>query len=419
MSAPARDPASLDLARTPGPTGTAYLRLVLVLGTAIALGPFTMDMYLPALPAVARDLGAEDAAVQATLTGMVLGLGLGQLVVGPLSDAVGRRRPIIAGLVAHGVASALCAVAPDVQTLIAVRVLQGIAGAAVSVVAMASVRDLFSGRAAARVLSRLLLLMGIAPLVAPSIGGLVLGATSWRGIFLILSGAAAVLAAAVWLGLAETLPPERRRSARPRETARTYRALLSDKVFVALAVVGGMTSATLLAYVSGTPFLLQEGYGMGVQGFALVFGVNAVGSLVGTQGNPLVLRRFEPREVLTVAIAVCLAAACAMTAAAATGVGGRLGVLVPLAVILCVIGFALPNTPALALTRHGGSAGTAAAVYGAAQFGLGGCAAPLVGMLGGAPGVAMAGIMSAALATALTLLLTVVRRDAGRVATAG
>jgi DHA1 family bicyclomycin/chloramphenicol resistance-like MFS transporter len=308
-------------------------------------------------------------------------------------------------------------VAPDVGTLIAVRVLQGLAGAAVSVVAMAAVRDLFSGRAAAGVLSRLMLLMGTAPLIAPSIGGLVLGATSWRGIFLVLAVVAVLLAVSVSVGLPETLPPERRRSARLRETARTYRALLSDRGFVALAVVGGMTGATLLAYVSGTPFLLQEGYGMGVQGFALVFGLNAVGSLVGTQGNPLLLRRFEPRHVLTAAIAVCLVAACAMTVAAATGLGGRAAVLVPLAVILCVIGFALPNTPALALTRHGGSAGTAAAVYGATQFGLGGCAAPLVGVLGGAPGVAMAGVMTAALTVALTLLLTVVRRDAVRTAT--
>lgn len=393
------------------PAGRSSARLVLVLGTVIALGPFTIDMYLPALPAIASDLQADDAAVKATLTGMLLGLGLGQLVVGPLSDAFGRRRPLMTGLVAHGLTSLLCALAPDVGVLLAVRVLQGVAGAAVSVVAMAVVRDLFTGREAVRVLSRMMLLMSTAPLVAPSVGGVVLEVMSWRGIFLVLACAAAVLTLVAALGLPETLPVERRRSARPAATARTYLSILSDRVFLALAVVGAGIFTTLFVYVSGFPFLLQETYGMDARGFAVVFALNSLVSLLGTQSNPLLLRWFEPRQLLTAAVAGGAVAAAVAAGAAATGWGGPLGVLVPVALVIGACGFAVPNTPALALSRHGRAAGTAAAVLGATQFGLGGLVASLAGLLGGRPGVAMAAVMAAALTVALLLLLAVVRRD--------
>lgn len=398
--------------------GGATARLVLVLGTVIALGPFTIDMYLPALPAIAADLQAGDAAVKATLTGMLLGLGLGQLVVGPLSDAFGRRRPLLAGLVAHGLTSLLCALASDVAVLLAVRVLQGVAGAAVSVVAMATVRDLFTGREAARVLARMMLLMSTAPLVAPSVGGLVLEVLSWRGIFLVLACAAAVLCGVAALGLPETLPPARRRSARPGATARTYLALLSDRVFMALALVGAGVFTTLFVYVSAFPFLLQETYGMSTRGFALVFALNSLVSVLGTQSTPLLLRWFEPRQLLTAAVAGGAVAAALAAVAAATGWGGPAGVLVPVALVIGACGFAMPNTPALALSRHGSAAGTAAAVLGATQFGLGGLVASLAGLLGGPPGVAMAAVMAVALAVGLVLVVGVVRRAERRPAVA-
>ena len=177
------------------PTGRGYARLVLVLGALIALGPLTIDMYLPAFPRIGDDLHASDSAVQLTLTGMLLGLAVGQLLIGPLSDAWGRRRPLIIGVCTHAVTSLLCAVAPTIGVLAAVRVVQGLAGAAISVVAMAIVRDLFEGVAVARIMSRLMLVIGLAPIIAPTIGGLVLGFTTWRGIFVVLAAAAVVLTA--------------------------------------------------------------------------------------------------------------------------------------------------------------------------------------------------------------------------------
>jgi len=392
-------------------TGRSYARLVLVLGALIALGPLTIDMYLPAFPRIADDLDATDSAVQLTLTGMLLGLALGQLVIGPLSDAFGRRRPLVVGLCAHATASLLCAIAPSVLLLACVRVLQGVSGAALSVVAMAIVRDLFSGVAVARIMSRLMLVIGLAPILAPTLGGLVLGFTSWRGIFLVLLGAALLLVAVALLGLSETLPPERRRPATVRSTVTAYRGLFHDRVFVALAFVGGLMMAAIFAYVAGAPFVLQEGFGLDTRTFGVVFGLNAAGLTLTSQLNPLFLRWFSVRQVLTGAVLGAIAAAFALLVAGLTGFGGLGAVLVPLALVVSLAGLALPNTPALALTRHGEAAGTAAAVLGCLQFGIGGLIAPAVGAFGSTTATPMAAVMLAVTGLAALLMVGVVGRE--------
>ncbi len=398
-------------AETVAPTGRRYVQLVLVLGALIALGPLTIDMYLPALPDLARDLDASDAGVQFTLTGMLAGLACGQLVIGPLSDAVGRRRPLLAGVALHAVASVLCALAPDVVSLSAVRVLQGFAGAAISVNAMAIVRDQFVGIGAARLLSRLMLVIGAAPVLAPSLGGLILQYTSWRGIFVVLAGCGVLLVAVAAVGLRETLPVHRRRSARPLATLRTYRSLLRDPTFVALVLVAGLMMSALFSYISGSPFVLQGVYGLDERTFGLVFGCNALGIVLGTQLNPLLLGRFRPSQVLTFAVVSASVAAAVMVVTTATGYGGLFGLLLPLSVVIGTCGLALPNTPALALSRHGEAAGTAAAMLGMVQFGVGAVTAPLVGVLGTSTAVPMASVIFAGTVLASVLLLTVIRRD--------
>ncbi|MGH3813291.1 MAG: multidrug effflux MFS transporter, partial [Pseudonocardiaceae bacterium] len=386
-------------------------QLVLVLGALIALGPLTVDTYLPALPAIAEDLDATDAGVQATLTGMLAGLAFGQLVIGPISDAAGRRKPLLIGVLVHAVTSLLCALAPDVVGLSTVRVLQGFAGAAITVSAMAIVRDLFSGLEAAKLLSRLMLVMGAAPVLAPSLGGLILEYTSWRGIFVVLAAMAVVLVAVAFVGLRETLPVHRRRSARPRATLATYRSLLRDRTFVALVLIGGLMMSAMFSYVSGSPFVLQGIYGLSEQAYGVVFGCNAVGIIAFTQLNPVLLRWFRPSQVLTAAVLVATAGGVLLVTTTATGLGGLFGVLLPLALIIATCGLALPNTPALALSRHGEAAGSAAAVLGAVQFGVGAVTAPLVGVLGTETAVPMAVVILAGTGTAAVLLLTVVRRD--------
>lgn len=387
----------------------SYLQLVLVLGALIALGPLSIDMYLPALPSLGADLGVSQSAVQATITGMLIGLGVGQLIIGPLSDAIGRRRPLIVGVAVHLLASVLCALAPNVQMLTGARVLQGLAGAAVSVVSMAIVRDLFSGMAAAQLLSRLMLVMGIAPILAPSLGGFVLSSTTWRGIFVVLAVAAFLLVWVALFGLRETLPVERRRPARLAPVLRTYGTLLRDREFMALVLIGALVFATMFAYISGSPFLLQNVYGMSAGTFAIVFGANAIGLVLATQANPVLVRRFGPRRVLQAAVVVAAGAALTMLAAGAADIGGLPMVVGPLWFIMAASGFALPNTPALALTRHGEAAGTAAALLGSTQFLIGGLIAPLVGAFGSGSVLPMAAVMAVTTAIAATLALAAVR----------
>lgn len=393
------------------PTGRRYVQLVLVLGALIALGPLSIDMYLPAFPALSAELGASDSATQLTLTGMLAGLAFGQLLIGPLSDAFGRKRPLLLGLATHAVASVLAALAPSIYLLAGVRVLQGFAGAAISVVAMAIVRDLFSGYAVAKLMSRLMLVIGLAPILAPSIGGFILQWTSWRGIFGVLAGIAVALSLVAALGLRETLPVARRRPANLAATLSTYRSLLRDRPFMALAFIGGLMMSAMFAYVAGSSFVLQEGYGLDEQTFGLVFGANALGLTVASQLNPLLIRKVGVVNVLTGAIVTGALAASALVVAGATGAGGLLGVLIPLAVVIASAGLSLPNTPALALTRHGEAAGTAAAMLGATQFGIGSGVAPLVGLFGSTSAVPMGLVMVAVTVLAAILMFSVVRRD--------
>ncbi|MCZ7436796.1 multidrug effflux MFS transporter [Micromonospora sp. WMMC241] len=384
------------------------LRLVLVLGSLIAVGPLTIDMYLPALPAIVADFATTSAAVQLTLTGTLAGLAVGQLLIGPLSDAVGRRRPLIAGLVLHVVASSLCVVAPNIAVLGALRVVQGLGVAATAVVAMAVVRDLFSGAAFATLLSRLLLVMGAAPILAPTLGGGVLRWTDWRGVFVALAAFGVLLVVVASIGLPETLAPHRRRRGGVVATISLYGSLLRDRVFVGLVLVAGLAMAALFAYVAGSSFVLQQTYGLDEQEFGLAFGAGAVGLIGATQYNVRLLRRYPPQRILVVSLVVGTFAGLALVAFAATNVGGLPALLVSLWVVLAAAGLAMPNAPALALSRHGEAAGTASALLGAVQFGVGAVAAPLVGVLG-TGAVAMALVVAGGMVAALAVLLAVVR----------
>ncbi|MGW0505031.1 multidrug effflux MFS transporter [Micromonospora sp. NPDC003241] len=384
------------------------VRLILVLGSLIAVGPLTIDMYLPALPAIAEDLATSSAAVQLTLTGTLVGLALGQLLIGPLSDAVGRRKPLIAGTALHIVASVLCALAPNVAVLGALRVVQGLGAAAAAVIAMAVVRDLFSGRAFAQVLSRLLLVMGAAPVLAPTLGSELLRWTRWQGVFAALAVFGVLLMLVAVFGLRETLPPARRQRGGVIPTARLYRSLLRDRPYVGLVLVAGLAMSSIFAYVSGSSFVLQEQYGLDEQQFGFAFGAGAIGLIAATQANVRLLRRYSPQRILAGALLVGTVAGLVLLGLAATGLGGLPALLAALWVVLAAAGLALPNAPAVALTRHGEAAGTASALLGAVQFGVGAVAAPMVGVLGNGA-LAMAVVVAGGMASALVVLHLVVR----------
>jgi DHA1 family bicyclomycin/chloramphenicol resistance-like MFS transporter len=362
-------------------------------------------MYLPALPAITNGLRTSSTAVQLTLTGTLLGLALGQLVIGPISDAIGRRRPLIAGLAVHVLASILCVVAPNVAVLGALRILQGLGVAAAAVVATAVVRDLFSGAAFARLFSRLMLVMGAAPILAPTLGGAVLRWTSWRGIFVALAGFGIVLVGVALFALKETLPVQRRRSG---STLPVYGQLLRDRTFVGLVLVAGLSMAALFAYVAGSSFVYQEQFGLSEQQFAIAFGAGAVSLITATQLNVRLLRRHSPRRILFSALTVGSVAGLVLVGFAATGIGGLPAILAALWVVLGAGGLAIPNAPALAMSRHGEAAGTAAALLGAVQFGVGALAAPAVGLLG-TGATAMAVVVASGMILALSTLFLVTR----------
>jgi DHA1 family bicyclomycin/chloramphenicol resistance-like MFS transporter len=404
-------PQTLPAARRVG------LLVTLILGSLTATPPLAMDMYLPALPEVTRSLSAPAATVQLTLTACLAGMALGQIVVGPMSDKWGRRRPLLAGLAVYVVATALCAVAPNVELLVAFRLVQGLAGAAGIVIARAVVRDLYDGVAMARFFSTLMLISGVAPVVAPLIGGQILRVTDWRGVFVVLVVVGVVLGVVVWARLPETLPVEERHAGGVGDTLRAMRGLLADRAFTGYMLAGGFAFASLFAYVAASPFVVQEIYGASAQTFSLLFGLNSIGLVVVGQINGKVLvGRVRLDRVLGLGLVVVIAAATALLLMS-LGVFGEVG-LGPVAAVLFVLmsamGISLPNTQALALMRVKKSAGSASALLGTSSFLIGAVASPLVGIAGEDTAVPMAVVQLVAAVMALGFLVTLCRTPAGQ-----
>ncbi|MFF1644112.1 multidrug effflux MFS transporter [Streptomyces sp. NPDC058240] len=373
--------------------GRTGLLVTLVLGGLTAVPPLSMDMYLPALPAVTESLHAPAATVQLTLTACLTGLALGQIVVGPLSDRWGRRRPLLLGMVIYVVATAMCVFAPTTGLLIGFRLLQGLAGAAGIVIARAVVRDMYDGVEMARFFSTLMLISGVAPIVAPLIGGQVLRFTDWRGIFAVLTVVGLALTLVVWKWLGETLPPQDRHTGGLGDALRTMRGLLADRVFTGYMIAGSLAFATLFSYVSASPFVMQEIYGASPQTFSLLFGINSVGLIiVGQINGKLLVGRVSLDKALAFGLCVITLAALALLLMT-TGVFGEVG-LAPVAaglfVLMSAMGMAMPNTNAQALMRTKHAAGSASALLGTSSFLIGAVASPLVGIAGEDTAVPMA-----------------------------
>ncbi|MFE6035897.1 Bcr/CflA family multidrug efflux MFS transporter [Streptomyces sp. NPDC056452] len=383
---------------SPGPVATdaarrAGILVTLVLGGLTALPPLSMDMYLPALPAVTDSLHAPAATVQLTLTACLTGMALGQLVVGPMSDRWGRRKPLLLGMIIYVVATAICAFAPSAELLIGFRLLQGLAGAAGIVISRAVVRDLYDGMEMARFFSTLMLISGVAPVIAPVIGGQVLRFTDWRGIFVVLTVVGVLLTLIVWKWLHETLPEEERHTGGIGEALRTMRGLLADRVFTGYMIAGSLAFAALFAYVSASPFVVQEIYGASPQTFSLLFGINSIGLItVGQINGKVLVGRISLDKALGLGLAVISLAAVALLLMT-SGVFGDVGLL-PVAtglfVLMSAMGLAMPNTNAQALMRTKHAAGSASALLGTTSFLVGAIASPLVGIAGEQTAVPMA-----------------------------
>lgn len=384
------------------------LAYILVLGALVALGPFTIDLYLPAFPVVARELAASEAAIQVTLTATMIGFGVGQLVIGPWSDRVGRRLPLLLATGIHVGASLGVAASPDIAWILVFRVLQGAGAAGGGVVAMAMVRDLFGGQPLVRMLSRLALVTGLAPILAPVIGSQLLEVLDWRGLFVALAGYGLVVTALTALFVPETLPAERRREPGHSTTAQRYRAVLSDRVFVGVSLIAGLVFSGLFAYLSSSSFVFQEVYGFDAQQYGALFAINSVGLVVSSQVASRLMRRFAPAHILVVSLPVMALGGFAAAGAAALG-APFLAVAAGTFVFLAFAGLSFPCIQVIALAPHGAEAGTAAALLGALNFGFASLAAPLVGAFGTDSAVPMGAAMGIALSIATVLLWIVVR----------
>jgi len=390
-------------------------RLVVLLGALSAFGPLSMDMYLPGLPSMARDLSAPAWAAQLTITTSMLGLAGGQLVAGPISDARGRRRPLLIGLAAYMVTSLLCAMAPNTWLLLAFRLIQGIAGAAGIVIARAIVRDLHTGVAAARFFALLMLVGGLAPILAPLLGGALLHVTDWRGIFVVLAGIGALLLLAAWTMLAETLPAPQRHGGGLVATLHVFRGLVRDRLFLGYTLSAGLTFAAMATYISGSPFVLQDIHGVSPQLFSVLFALNAVGIMLASQASRSLVGRYGPRTMLTAGVAIGVVGGLGVLVSVVADLG-LAGLLPSLFVMVSSVGMVLPNSAALALADHPRTAGSASALLGLTQFATGALAAPLAGVGGSHTALPMAIVMATLPLAGLACLLLLARPSVAHIA---
>ncbi len=372
------------------------LSLLLILGALTAFAPMSIDMYLPSLPSIARELQGTAAGAQATVAAYFAGLAFGQLVYGPVADRIGRKGPVLFGIAVYLAATVGCALATSLPWLIGLRALQALGGCAGVVISRAVVRDRFDHRESARIFSILMLIMGVAPILAPLAGGFVLTVAGWRTIFWVLFGFGALTGLAVLLGLPETRSAETGLRARSESPLRAYLALLTNRGAVAYTLTGACVSAAMFTYIAASPAVVIEHFGVPAASFGWVFGANAVGIIGASQLNRLLLRHYLPDRVLKASTLAGFVAALILLATSITGFGGLWGVLVPLFFAIAGHGLAGPNAVAGALAHDPQRAGSLSALYGAAQFGLGALGAAVAGALEDGTPVPMAGVIVAA-----------------------
>ena len=415
------NPATAPIVLHPGDSIPHRKRVlyIVLLGALTALGPFTIDLYLPAFPVLESEFQTTAAAIQLTLTGTMVGFALGQLVVGPLSDKVGRRVPLLVVTALHVAASVGAALAPNLELLSVARVFMGAGAAAGGVIAAAVVRDLFGGRRLVVMLSRLALVSGVAPVLAPLVGSALLLVMPWRGIFVVLGvyGSIMLIAAAVFIP--ETLPPARRHEKGTTTVWQRYRSVFSDRVFIGVLIIGGMTFSGLFSYLSASSFLFQQTYAFDAQQYGLLFAANSLGVVLGVQVAARLAARFGPQWVMAWSTGVLVVAASAIIVTDQLGLG-LWGTVVPLFFFMTACGFTFPCVQVLALDRHGKAAGTAQSIIGATNFGVAGVITPVVGWVSAGSGITattMASVMvGCAVIGVLSLWLIVRPRTVERLA---
>lgn len=381
------------------------LKTILILGALSAFGPLAIDFYLPGFPAMALAFGTDEKHIQATLASYFLGLSIGQLAYGPIADRFGRRVPLLVGVTLFTLASLACAFAPSLDWLVAARFVQALGGCAGMVLSRAIVSDKCDAVGSAKVFSQLMLVMGLAPILAPMLGGFLVSHYTWQWIFIILTLFSAMAAVAVFLGLPESMP-----ASHPRQPLsgglRQYGRLLSDLRFLGYALSGGIAMAGMFAYIAGSPFVFIKLYGVPAEHYAWLFGSNAAGFIIVAQVNARLLARYSPATLLARMIWVYLAAALVLLGVAASQPTQLWPLLVPLFVCIASLGCIIPNASACAMSGQGARAGSASALLGCLQFSVAAGASALVGVLHDGSALPMAMVISlcAVVAAGVTFL---------------
>ena len=368
-------------------------RTTLILSALVAFAPMSIDMYLPALPALERYFAADTASVQHTLAAFFVGLAIGQLLYGPIADRYGRKTPLYFGLTLYVIASAACALAPGIGSLIMLRFLQAVSGCAGMVVARAVVRDLYDRQESARVFSILLMVMGIAPIVAPLAGGYLLTWLGWRSIFWVLALFGVACLIAVKWRLPETIPQDQPRVPLSKALG-NYAGLLADRRYLGYALSGGFGQAGMFAYISGSPFVFIDLYGVPARHYGWLFGLNATGIIAFTQANRHLLLRYDADRVLDFGNLASFLMCLLLLAAAASNAFGLIGILVPLFFVVSLRGLTFPNASAGAMAPFPEKAGSASALLGSVQFAIAAVASAAVGVFHNGTAVPMAAVVA-------------------------
>jgi len=389
------------------------LTLILILGSLAALGPLSIDMYLPAFPDMSRSFDASASLIQLSLTACMLGMALGQLIVGPLSDVRGRKRPLMIALLAYLLASLACAMAPTIEVLIALRFVQGAAGASGIVISRAIVRDLFEGPELTRFFAALSLVNGTAPILAPVIGGQILRFGDWHFVFYLLAILSTLMLLAVALRLPETLPLERRVEGNLTTTLKTFGRLLTDRVFIGYAFAQAFVMGAMFAYISGSPFVLQNIYGASPQQFSFLFGLNGIGIILAAQIAGRLAGRVDSERLMRISLTI-VASASILLFLALTLTDQLIFVMIPLFFVVSSVGLISTLGFTLAMQNYGSTAGSASALLGLLPMLVGSLVSPLVGIMGEQSAVPMGLIIMTLDCLALVLYYGLIVRRPNR-----
>jgi DHA1 family bicyclomycin/chloramphenicol resistance-like MFS transporter len=389
------------------------LRIILILGALSAFAPLAIDFYLPGFPAMATAFATDEKHIQLTLAVYFGGLAIGQLIYGPLADRFGRRGPLLSGVTLFTLASFACAFAPTLEWLIGARFVQALGGCAGMVISRAVVSDKCDAVGSAKVFSQLMLVTGLAPILAPLAGGVMVGLWGWQSIFLALSIFSVMAAIAVAVGLPETFPVHQ-----PRQplsgSLRRYASLLSDRVYLGYALTGGISIGGMFAYIAGSPFVFIKLYGVPAEHYGWVFGSNAAGFILMAQVNARLLAKRGPAFLLSRTVWLYMLAALTLLGVAALRTDALWPLLVPLFICIASLGCIMPNTSACAMAGQGARAGSASALLGCIQFGVAAGAASLVGVLHDGTAMPMAIVISVCGVLAVTIAMSTQRLQRAR-----